>query len=184
MSREFEFGGQLQISLTKEDVLRYASLYVDDQDDKLGVLLLAAKKRGFMTKDDLVAVARWKWPGGRTRQLVSENPEDDIKEITRASFSAHSERLRIGALLSLRGVQWPMASVILHFAFPDSYPILDIRAMNTVGGTTNYNFEKWIEYVKLCVEKARQLGVTLRELDKALWTFDKERMGDAVGQGS
>lgn len=168
----------MQVDLSKEEVLKYSSLYVYDQDDKLGERLSAAAGRGYLTKEDLIAVARWKWRGGRTRQLVSENTTEEVREISAVSFSAKTERLRVGALLSLRGVQWPMASVILHFAFPDRYPILDVRAMNTVGGNTFYTFEKWIDYVQLCRKAASDFGVSLRVLDRALWAYDKERSGE------
>ena len=163
----------MRIDLTKDEVLRYSNLYVYDEDDKLGGRLMSAAVRGHMTRNDLVAVARWKWRGGRTRQLVARNTEQEVQEISSVSFAAETQRLRVGALISLCGVQWPMASVILHFAFPDSYPILDKRAMNTVGGTTLYTFEKWIEYVALCREKAAEYGVSMRVLDRALWTYDK-----------
>ena len=133
----------MQINLTRDQILEYADKYVYDADDVLGARMQAAVTRGFMTRDDLIAVARWKWRGGRTRQLCGQNTEAEVEDITRVSFAAASERLRIGALLALRGVQWPMASVILHFAFPDRYPILDVRAMKTVGGSTLYTFEKW-----------------------------------------
>ena len=66
-----------------------------------------------------------------------------------------------------------MASVILHFTFPDRYPIVDERAMNSVGGSTRYTFEKWLSYVKLCRQKASDYGVSMRVLDQALWTYDK-----------
>lgn len=62
-----------------------------------------------------------------------------------------------------------MASVILHFAFPDDYPILDVMAMDTVGGSTHYTYDKWIEYKDLCCRTAKQHGISLRTLDKALW---------------
>lgn len=164
----------MQINLTREQIIEYAARYAYDADDVLGARMEAAANRGHMTQSDLVEVARWKWRGGRTRQLCSQNTEAEVREITGVSFAAVSERLRIGALLSLRGVQWPMASVILHFAFPDRYPILDVRAMNTVGGSTLYTFEKWREYCELCRAAAKRHGVSMRTLDKALWAFDKD----------
>ena len=91
----------------------------------------------------------------------------------RGLVRSQTERLQIGALLALRGVQWPMASVILHFAFPDRYPILDVRAMSTVGGSKYYTFEKWREYVNLCRETATAHDITMRDLDRALWAFDR-----------
>lgn len=163
----------MQINFTREQILEYAACYVYDADDVLGTRMEAAAQRGHMTREDLIAVARWKWRGGRTRQLCAENTEAEVVEITTASFGATSERLRIGTLLSLRGVQWPMASVILHFTFPDQYPILDVRAMNTVGGSPLYTYEKWVDYVGLCRRTAAEHGVSMRTLDKALWAFDK-----------
>ena len=163
----------MRINLTKDEVLKFSELYVYDEDDKLGDRLRLAVGRGHLTLDDLIAVARWKWRGGRTRQLVADNTEEEVREISSVSFAAKTERLRIGALLALRGVQWPIASVILHFAFPDRYPILDVRAMNTVGGSTLYTFGKWIEYVTLCRRKAAEFDVSMRVLDRALWAHDK-----------
>ncbi len=143
------------------------------KENDLVALMLAASERGHMTRDDLIAVADWKWRGPRTRKLCAENTESEVVEITSSSFGAISERLRIGALLSLRGVQWPMASVILHFAYPDRYPILDVRAMKTVGGSVLYNFERWNDYIYLCRMTAAKHGVSMRTLDKALWANDK-----------
>lgn len=163
----------MQINLTRDQILEHAGHYVYDEDDVLGAQMEAAAQRGYMTQGDLIAVAKWKWRGGRTRQLCGQNTEAEVKEITAVSFAAGSERLRIGVLLALRGVQWPMASVILHFAFPDRYPILDVRAMNTVGGSTLYTFERWLEYLELCRATAKTHDITMRTLDKALWAFDK-----------
>ncbi len=163
----------MQINLTHDQILEYAAEYANDADDVLGDRMEAAANRGHMTRGDLIAVARWKWRGGRTRQLCGQNTDAEVEEITCVSFAAESERLRIGALLALRGVQWPMASVILHFAFPDRYPILDIRAMNTVGGSTHYTFERWLEYVELCRATAQEHRITMRTLDRALWAFGR-----------
>ena len=37
------------------------------------------------------------------------------------------------ALLELRGVGVPVASALLHFAVPERYPILDFRALESLG---------------------------------------------------
>jgi hypothetical protein len=144
------------------------------KETDLAARMLIASARGHMAQDDLIAVAAWKWRGGRTRRLCADNTKAEVVEISSASFAATSERLRIGVLLALRGVQWPMASVILHFAFPDRYPILDVRAMKSVGGSTHYTFEKWSEYADLCRKAAAKYDVSMRTLDKALWAYDKD----------
>ena len=164
----------MQINFTRKQILEYAARYVYDADDVLGARMKAAAALGHMTRDDLIEVAKWKWRGGATRKLCAKNTEAEVEEISGISFAAKSERLRIGALLTLHGVQWPMASVILHFAFPDRYPILDVRAMNTTGGSTYYTLEKWNEYVALCRKTAAEHNVSMRTLDKALWAYDKD----------
>jgi hypothetical protein len=158
-----------------DEIRTLAANYDYGGDAALSALLAASAARGHMTRDDLIEVARWKWKGGATRKLVSGNTEEEVAEITSASFSASAERLRIGALLSLQGVRWPMASVILHFACPGRYPILDVRAMAAAGRSTHYTFSRWMEYVAACRTAAARHGVTMRELDRALWAFDKSR---------
>lgn len=166
----------MQITLTNTEIEAFAQSYDYASDAALSQRMSKASARGSMTLEDLQEVARWKWRGGRTHNLVSENSAEDVEEVTRAAFSAKRERLRIGALLALRGVDWPMASVILHFAFPDDYPILDVRAMNSVGGSTYYTFERWLAYVTLCRDKSQELEVTMRTLDRALWSADKKKV--------
>ena len=167
----------MKINLTRDQILRYADRYDFGMDHLISSTMQVAVARGHMTRDDLIVVAKWKWKGGRTRQLCAQNSEQDVEEITKVSFSTSSQRLRIGALLALRGVQWPMASVILHFAFPTSYPILDVRAMASVGGSTIYTFEKWEEFSSLCRQCALEHGISMRTLDMALWAFDKHGNG-------
>jgi hypothetical protein len=63
----------MQINLTGGQILEYASRYVYSADDGLGALMEDAAQRRHMTRDDLIAVAKWKWRGGRTHQLCSQN---------------------------------------------------------------------------------------------------------------
>ena len=105
--------------------------------------------------------------------LVAKNSDEDVREITSVSITANSERLRIGVLRTLEGVDWPTASAVLHFLFDDLYPILDERAMRTVGGSTSYNMDRWPQDTRLCRGKAKEYGVSLRDLDLALWVFDQ-----------
>ena len=122
-----------------------------------------------MIPDDLRAIAKWKYPGPKLLSLVEENTSDEVAEITRMSFAATTERLRGGALLALRGVDWPMARVILQFAFPGQYPIPDKRVMRAIAGPHRFNFDSWIQVTKFLRAKSIEFGVTMRELDRALW---------------
>ena len=135
----------------------------------------AAVDRGWYTHDEFLAVVRWK--SARVVPLAGENTAADIEDRSRAAFAAGDELTRVRALLELRGVGVPVASALLHFAFPDRYPILDFRALATLGDTrrrTTYVPDEWVEYVTRCRDLAAQNGVSMRVLDKALWQASKD----------
>ena len=81
------------------------------------------------------------------------------------------------ALLALDGVGVPTASTLLYFVFPDRYPILDVRALESLGVRPRsvYPVAFWLEYLTACRELSERYGVDLRTLDKALWQHSKER---------
>lgn len=80
-------------------------------------------------------------------------------------------------LLILDGVAMPVASVILHFAFPDKYSILDFRAIWALGWEqpNKYTYDFWIRYCNQVKKLADGLGVSIRTIDKALWQYSKEK---------
>ena len=160
---------------TRAEILRFSENYSYGSDDQaLAHILKGAANRGWLRKEDLLSVARWKWKGGRVSGLVENNPEEDIRQVSLVAFSTDCERLRIGAIRCLEGVGWPMASVVLHFAFENSYPILDRRVMSSVGSDTKYSFSKWLKYCEFMRAWASELDVSMRQLDRALWQADKD----------
>ncbi|MDI9348593.1 MAG: hypothetical protein QM537_01165 [Candidatus Symbiobacter sp.] len=166
---------------SKEEVIQLAREYDNEQKPKNTELesylvekMPKAVTRKFVEKEELINIAKWKWSGGRTWQLVDKNSAEDIKDFTKASFATHNENLRIQILRGLHGVNWPMASVILHFAFPEKYPIFDVRAMNSIGSDTKYSNELWAEYCKTCQEFCQKHNVEMRDLDRALWKSGKQ----------
>jgi hypothetical protein len=136
----------------------------------------AAGRRGHYTRGEFLALCEWKSP--RSRPLVAANGPAAVRTATRVALAAgNADRERIEALLSLRGVGMPTASVLLHFAIPDRYPILDVRALESLGvtGRTGYPVAFWLAYLEACRALAARSGVSLRTLDKALWQHSKER---------
>ena len=95
---------------------------------------------------------------------------------TRRALAVTDEASRIAALLELEGVGVPTASTLLYFAFPDDYPILDVRALESLGvkPRSQYPVSFWLEYLSACREIASGAGVSIRTLDKALWQYSKE----------
>ena len=132
-------------------------------------------ERGCLTKADLLAVGQWKSP--RTVPKIAKNEEALIVEATRLALSTPHERLRIGTLTLLHGVGYPMASVILHWCHTDRYPIIDYRALWSLGAAeppAAYSFNYWQSYVTICRHLAGDAGIDMRTLDRALWQYSKE----------
>ena len=129
---------------------------------------------GFLTKNQLRLIARWKAP--RSARHVEKNEEEYVQEITSWCFAAQQERSKIEVLTLLNGVGWSTASVVLHLFHKDPYPILDFRALWSVGleAPNQYSFQFWWDYVKFCREIAHRNSVDMRTLDRALWQYSKE----------
>ena len=133
------------------------------------------REQGWMSKDILQLVCEWKSP--RSAGYMQSNSETFVEAVTRLTFSTTDERARIESLTLLDGVGWPTASVVLHFFHPERYPILDRRALWSLGvdQSKEYErFERWHEYVQCCRDLATKSGLSMRELDKALWQHSKE----------
>lgn len=165
-----------RLRFRQERIKYWASRYSYNQGyiDALAVGT-TARKRGYLTKNELIQLFDWKTRGrGRSRCL--RNTRAYIKEVTRISFSTSNARLRIEILVLLDGVDLRVASAILHFVFPKKYPIMDFRALWSLGiNNPKYNFVIWERYCNYCKKLARENHVGLRTLDRALWQFSKER---------
>jgi len=134
----------------------------------------AARKRGYLQKDEFLEICRWKTR--RTQPRCKRNPDAMVHEVTRLALSSEVEQFRIEVLTLLQGVGWPTASVILHFCHRDPYPILDFRALWSCGVDVpnGYDFPFWWKYVEFCRRIAKEADVTMRILDRALWQYSKE----------
>lgn len=188
----------MKIDLEIKDILKYARRFDIQKynDSKIYCMLPQAVKRGYMEKDCLHEVAKFKWKGGRTKDLCAENTEELLKKISaivfndKNKFEEKNDILRMATLRLLNGVEWPMASTILHFAFPNQYPILDKNTMQAIGSSCKppkYNIELWLDYIKICRDKRDEMDKCdevhrhiskscniMRLLDKALFVQGQE----------
>jgi len=146
------------------------------EDDRCLAAGRAARRRGFYTRDEFLLVCAWKTP--RSRPKVAVNDEEAVRRATARALAAIDERDRLEALTALTGVGVPTASTLLFFAFPDDYPILDVRALESLGqkGRSTYPASFWLEYLAACRRLALEHDVSVRTLDKALWQHSKERV--------
>jgi hypothetical protein len=159
-----------------ERVPEYAARFPAEDDGAALAIGRNARKRSHYTLEEFRKVCRWKTP--RSAPLVARNTAEAVAALTGVALSeTSSERERIDALRSLRGVGWPTASVLLHLAYPDRYPILDKRVVHALGvrAPSTYSFRFWEALVSAWRELAEQAGVDGRTFDQALWQWSKEQ---------
>jgi hypothetical protein len=158
-----------------EQIEELAGRFPSEDDSRYRVAGSAARARGHYTRKEFIEVCRAKT--ARSASKVAANTAQTVVAATGRAFATHDEARRMQALLTLRGVGGPTASVLLFFAYPDEYPILDVRALESLGvkPRSQYPVSFWLAYLEACRELAGRHGVHIRTLDKALWQYSKER---------
>jgi hypothetical protein len=164
-----------ELQFPPAEIPALAARFGDSDDERCLRAGTAARARGRYTRAEFLLLCAWKSP--RSRPRVAANSPSRIARATGAALTAMGEAERMEALLALDGVGVPTASVLLHFAHPGRYPILDVRALESLGcrGRSVYPVSFWLGYLAACRDLAARHGVSLRTLDKALWQHSKER---------
>jgi len=145
-----------------------------DSEAEFKRITAQVRENGRLTKDQLLTICQWK--ASRSAGNVEKNTPAFVECVTQFAFATSDERARIESLTLLDGVGWPTASVILHLFHKDRYPILDYRALWSVGVEVPrpLSFEFWWQYTLFCRKVADKSRVDMRTLDKALWQYSKE----------
>jgi hypothetical protein len=151
----------------------WAQRYSYEVDDNKVIDTIAPKvrERGHFLRQEFLDTYAWKTR--RTLEQAKKYSGAEIADVTSVAFRQTDEKLRVCLLRALDGVDWPVASTLLHVGVSADYPILDYRALWSLGSQMPswVSFEFWWTYVQCCRKLAAQAGVTVRELDKALWAY-------------
>lgn len=171
---------QFQPRFDVRTLAEWALHYGDSSEDAEVVAAgRRAGARGWFTRDEFLLLGDWKSPRARKRRI--RNDAEFVRDVTGTALTTPSERLRIEVLTLLDGVDWPTASVILHLAHRERYPILDVRALWSLGADSPpaYDCAFWLSYVETCRTLADKSGLDMRTLDRALWGFSKANQARA-----
>jgi hypothetical protein len=128
--------------------------------------------------DDFLAIARWKSP--RPKKWHRANDPAHAIDVLRTAveLGPDSWRISIPALCTLRGVKIPTASALLAALFGGEFPIIDCRSLQALGiprDAQTINHDTLAVDVPFCQREATRLGVSVRELDRALWTEGRQK---------
>jgi hypothetical protein len=150
-----------------------------EEDTKTAALireLRPARARGYLTREELEKVCRWK--SARAIHLINRNSVVRVRTATRRALTTRSERRRLEALTTLDGVSVAMASAILTLLNPRRYGVIDIRVwqlLYAVGevtkksGGVGFNFNNWYQFLMKLRYFAKQLGVGARDIERSLF---------------
>jgi thermostable 8-oxoguanine DNA glycosylase len=142
------------------------------------------RSRGYLLRDELYEIARWKSP--RRAELVKTNLTEAVKQVSGGALFLkdidHGQAVRL--LDELKGIGIRTASAVLAVVDPQNFGVVDYRVWNTLhrwqpDRFASQNRDYWpIDRFLFCLEAIRELaqatGLTCREVDMALWQMDKD----------
>jgi hypothetical protein len=166
---------EFRLRFPLSEVEFWAARYASADDTGVEAIGEEARQRGWYTRDEFLAVMRWK--SVRTHSLCERNTEAAVVKATKSALYVHDQPSRVRALTALQGVGLQSASILLHFAHRDPYPILDDRALWSLSvdpPPTSYSFELWWQYARKCRALGYEAGVSMRTLQRALWQYATE----------
>lgn len=153
----------------------------DDETTNLIKRLSVSRKRGFLTRDELVEVCYWKSP--RVLRHIKSNMPNQIKQQTKRVFETRSERIKLECLTSLKGVGVPMASAILMLTNPKRYPVIDIRVwtllytigiVNSNARGSNFSFDEWYQFLMIVRHFGAKYKVGARAIENILFEIHRK----------
>ena len=137
------------------------------------ILQTAYNDHQCLTLSDLIHLGIWKNDNKRGSSDFKKNTERQIRRQTGDSL----KHACIEPLLELDGFQLPMASSLMHFVFPENFPIIDKLALFTLldrEQNVGKNMRLWRAYQSKCLEIKSAYDLPLRTIDRALWQYAKE----------
>ena len=133
-----------------------------------------AQTAGYYTRPDFSAVCDWK-TRGRVRRHYALNTPEDVRRQTGTALARSSDKSSIEALIALKGVGIPTASMLLHLALPKWYPVIDRRALWSLGHESpTISVPFWLDYVEFCRAQSLKYRRSLRDMDRAMFQYSRD----------
>ena len=169
----------------------------EDSDPLFGSISDAIQSRDCkLSVAELQRISQWKLQSSRNHSNIQENTDETVTQQFQSAITAATDREAIDLLTELSGIGVPMASTMLTVAKPSHYAIIDYRAFRGLAGakpeivdsqqyadyaeflehfrTYLKNPEAYEFYMNHVREIASAEDLSVRQVDMALWAFDKE----------
>jgi len=160
-----------RLRISKGWIDAWAAEYGDYDSSRVEDLFGKAKP----TYADIERVYRWK--SSRTVGYFLANDAERVVSTVRSALRAKDDAAALARVETLIGVKARTGSALLAIFRPDRYTVMDWRARETLeafgyleelrrASWTNV----WPAYMSLGRDIASRTGVSLRDLDRALWS--------------
>lgn len=131
--------------------------------------------QGTISKPTFIRILNWKAP--RVKGIVRLNNFDDYAEGVKRALQVPDSR-KLPILDDLYGIGVPVASTILHFIYPSTFPIMDIRVAEVLYYSGYLNAKSrtqnnYVNFRRVILNIAEQSKCSLREIDRALFAYHK-----------
>ncbi len=130
---------------------------------------------GTLSRETFTQVMDWKAP--RAKGRVDWKDFESYQRIIKYATEAPDE-IKLAILCSLDGIWVPVASTILHFVYPDRFPIVDYRATEVLYDAGKLTSQSITQssckvYRKVILDICDETGCDIRTLDRALFAYHK-----------
>jgi hypothetical protein len=168
-------------NLSREEAHYLCHRYDADSDfwfDAAGRSIL----KGDYSRQHFDTIFKWK-TRNRGKSRPQKNKTITIKRTLKLAVdNVGVPSIALKSLVGLQGVGVPVASAIMTAIFPERFTIIDFRALEALGAKrfSTSSINRYLEYVSFCVALSVEWGMSLRELDRALWKWSEKQGADLL----
>ena len=131
-----------------------------------------------LTPFDFFAIILWK--SNRVKTKVRKGLADAgmrVQTLMGHVARAHAPEEKVKLLTRIDGIGIRIASAILAVCYPSQFTVLDYRAWDTLTSCKVAGLPRsipatpaaYVQYCEACIGLAEKVGISLRDLDRALW---------------
>jgi uncharacterized protein (DUF433 family) len=186
-ARSLEDAPGMTPQIDKAFILKWDPRYEEGDEDEYRRLVNKVgeerKASGTISKETFLAIWAWKGANRVKRHLAIEEYETRYaKAFGDAALAPpeHKLALLVGPIAKLPGLGAPTGSTIIHFMFPETMPIIDVRTAEVLFkagliDTKRREIDSYEDFRKAIDEIRRGCpNFTLRQVDRALFAYHKE----------
>jgi len=135
------------------------------------------RKNKTLSEEEFFKIIIWKSNRVKGKVLVGiRKSRKSVKQIMREVYNVKTQEEKIKILINIKGIGLPIASAILTVCYPEKFTVLDYRVWDILfrdkrvkSKSVPNTISRYLDYVRVCKNYAKELKLSLRDFDKAMW---------------